>query len=823
MKRGRILSNVVILVIAFGMAGVTCAATMGTAFTYQGRLTDANSPAEGWYNFGFMLYDDPNEAAEYEVAPGILQELEVIDGYFTTRLDFEVEYTGQAYWLGIGLWDGSDPNTVVMLSPRQEVTPTPYSNYAASSNWNNIYDIPLDFADGVDDVGLSVETDPTVPTNLKDGVSWGEVSDIPAGFADGVDDIGGADSDWTINGSDMYSGVAGKVGIGTDSPLSKLSVGGIGMADAGVGGEGTAYGVYGYGSDSLGVGAYGIGTYAGVVGRDADSGSFGQLGYDTYGGFFVGDGYFSGDVGIGTAIPGAKLEVVGTVNATAFTGDGSGLTGIADSDWTINGTDMYTNAGVTGNVGIGTTSPTAKLHIGGTAGVDGIKFPDDTIQTTSAAALEALIASLEARIAELEPQPGWGTAEMIETDNLGHAVVTQVAFDASGNAVAVWTQDSGGLYVIWSNRYVVATGLWSFPELIETNLVGHAANPQIAVDGSGNAIVVWRQHDGTRDNIWSNRYVAGTGWGIAELIETVNLGNAENPQVAVDPNGNAVAVWWQDDGTRWNIWSNRYVAGTGWGTAELIETENLGNAASPQVAVDSSGNAVAVWAQDDGTRWNIWSNRYVEATGLWGTAEMIETDNLGDAASPQVAVDSSGNAVAVWWQDDGTRDNIWSNRYVAGTGLWGTAEMIETDNAGSAWLSQVAVDPSGNAVAVWWQHDGTRYNIYSNRYVSGSSWGTAELIETDNLGNAGNPQVGVNSSGNAVAVWEQSDGTRDSIYSNRYVTGTGLWGTAELIETISGDADYPQVAIDGSGNVIAVWHHFDGIRDNIWSNRYVNE
>ena len=35
-----------------------------------------------------------------------------------------------------------------------------------------------------------------------------------------------------------------------------------------------------------------------------------------------------------------------------------------------------------GNVGIGTTSPTAKLHIGGTAGVDGIKFPDGTLQTT---------------------------------------------------------------------------------------------------------------------------------------------------------------------------------------------------------------------------------------------------------------------------------------------------------------------------------------------------------------------------------------------------------------------------------------------------------
>jgi hypothetical protein len=36
-----------------------------------------------------------------------------------------------------------------------------------------------------------------------------------------------------------------------------------------------------------------------------------------------------------------------------------------------------------GNVGIGTAVPTAKLHIGGTAGVDGIRFPDGTLQTTA--------------------------------------------------------------------------------------------------------------------------------------------------------------------------------------------------------------------------------------------------------------------------------------------------------------------------------------------------------------------------------------------------------------------------------------------------------
>ena len=131
-----------------------------------------------------------------------------------------------------------------------------------------------------------------------------------------------------------------------------------------------------------------------------------------------------------------------------------------------------------------------------------------------------------------------------------------------------------------------------------------------------------------------------------------------------------------------------------------------------------------------GTDYN-WS--FTTEDGDWGAAELIETDNAGGTYLPQIAFDSSGNAIAVWYQSDGTRYNIWANRF-NGTS-WGTAELIEADNAGNALMPQIAIDSSGNAIAVWHQSDGTRYNIYANRF-NGTSWGTAELIETDNAGDA---------------------------------------------------------------------------------------
>ncbi|EGJ35415.1 MULTISPECIES: hypothetical protein [Moorena] len=72
----------------------------------------------------------------------------------------------------------------------------------------------------------------------------------------------------------------------------------------------------------------------------------------------------SGNVGIGTTNPSTKLEVDGTVQATRFEGDGSGLTGISagGTKWSDGSSNkIYYNAG---NVGIGTNNPQSLLQVG---------------------------------------------------------------------------------------------------------------------------------------------------------------------------------------------------------------------------------------------------------------------------------------------------------------------------------------------------------------------------------------------------------------------------------------------------------------------------
>lgn len=104
-------------------------AAIGTAFTYQGSLTEGGSPASGSYDFRFTLYDAA-AAGNPVGALILLEEVAVEGGIFTVQLDFGDVFDGTAYWLEIAVRPGASTGEYTLLAPRQALTPSPYAVFA---------------------------------------------------------------------------------------------------------------------------------------------------------------------------------------------------------------------------------------------------------------------------------------------------------------------------------------------------------------------------------------------------------------------------------------------------------------------------------------------------------------------------------------------------------------------------------------------------------------------------------------------------------------------------------------------------------------------
>jgi hypothetical protein len=108
------------------------AASVGTAFTYQGRLNVGAAPYTGTCDLGFTLWDaagsgSPPTGGSQIGSPLGAVAVSVTGGLFTTSLDFgATAFPGQDRWLQIAVGCPSGMATTT-LAPRQQLTATPYA------------------------------------------------------------------------------------------------------------------------------------------------------------------------------------------------------------------------------------------------------------------------------------------------------------------------------------------------------------------------------------------------------------------------------------------------------------------------------------------------------------------------------------------------------------------------------------------------------------------------------------------------------------------------------------------------------------------------
>src|SRR4051794_8912395 len=337
----------------------------------------------------------------------------------------------------------------------------------------------------------------------------------------------------------------------------------------------------------------------------------------------------------------------------------------------------------------------------------------------------------------------------------------------------------------------------------------NAIDLAVAATPNGRIVATWSRFDSAAGNFRIEAVVRPAGGPfspVAKLSDGAN--SATLDQLAADANNNVVAVWRRNDGTNERIEYADLPAGATAFTAGTRITPDAGTSfeSNPDVAVDAAGDTFVAFRKSDGA-----SNLATVATRLIGGAFAIQTLSAAGQTifDPNVSSGPNGNAVAVWQRFDGTHDRIQASFRDPG-GTFSQGVNISDSTVDSS-KPQVAVDPSGNAIAVWQQSN----RIEAAYRPAGGSFGTPVPISAAGQ-NAGEPQVAMDTQGDATAVWDRSDGTNTIVQAATRPAGSGsVFPSAASLSAAGQNAQVPELTVDAAGDVIVVWKRSDGTKVRI--------
>ncbi len=227
------------------------------------------------------------------------------------------------------------------------------------------------------------------------------------------------------------------------------------------------------------------------------------------------------------------------------------------------------------------------------------------------------------------------------------------------------------------------------------------------------------------------------------------------------------------------------------------------------IAVDPAGDAVAAWSEDDGAGMQTLLVAWRGAGGPWSAPQPLARRRGVDARA--VAIDAAGNATVVWTDsDDGVTFAPHAARRDAASGSWSTPHDFP-----SAWPAdsrmQVRADANGNVVAAWLEHDAVEGVVFVRGAVwSGGAWSAP--VTLSDPGDAwvadGPPQIAPEATGGALVAWtaQRLDAPFDYAIETRTHLGAGAWsGIGTLLPDTSEAVSPLRLAGLDDGDVAATW------------------
>lgn len=268
--------------------------------------------------------------------------------------------------------------------------------------------------------------------------------------------------------------------------------------------------------------------------------------------------------------------------------------------------------------------------------------------------------------------------------------------------------------------------------------------------------------------------------------------NAGSPGVALDSAGNATAVWDRWDGSATVVETAYRPAGSGWGEPEVLSPPD---SMAPKVVVDRNGVLTVAWERR--TSVNHFAIESVSRHPGLEWTEPVEVTEFEQGANPDawLAVDGEGNNTVVWRQGETVMSSF---RVFANS--WGEPIPLSPDES---FTPQTAMDMRGDATAVWMHYDGGVPVVESAYRPEQGEWG--EPLPVSAPGEAGgNPQVAIDGDGDSLVVW-RGEYEGEEFVRAAYRPAEGSWSAPVNVSNEGEQVVALRAAVDPEGNAIVAW------------------
>jgi PKD domain len=243
---------------------------------------------------------------------------------------------------------------------------------------------------------------------------------------------------------------------------------------------------------------------------------------------------------------------------------------------------------------------------------------------------------------------------------------------------------------------------------------------------------------------------------------------------------------------------------------EIDKEESKKSTSSARIAIDPSGNAVAIWAYFDGKDRII--QYAVRPSGEDSFEPPQQLSASGQhAGEPVIGMDAAGNAIAAWH-----RNEVGGRVIQAGLRPPGGPFTVlgNISDAGALADSPAIAVTSGGIATVAW-----RLTTISDTFIQvatrppGGSFAKAVSV-SNGQDNPLFPEIATNEQGGTVVAWSGDNGPNEITRASVRLAGLNF-GPPVAISQSSSELFHPRLAMDLAGDATAVWSRNNGVHDII--------